>query len=201
MRMKGLAVIALCILSLAVSAQGVDNVNTVIIDYENPQKFKIANISVEGNKYTDERMIILMCGLSKGQTITIPGDETRMAIDRLWGQRLFSDIEIGIDQMEGTQISLKIVVKERPRLSKYSIKGLRKGETNSIRDEISLKKNQFITEDLINKTNREIEEYFFEKGYYGIKTTFLKESDPEKPNYEILRINVNRGIVFSFLLS
>ena len=191
--MKRLAIIAFTILTLGVSAQVTDNTNTVIIDYENPQKFEIANISVTGNNYTDERMVILMSGLSKGQTITIPGDETSSAIDRLWGQRLFSDIEIGIESMKGTKLNLNIVVKERPRLSKYSIKGLRKGETNNIRDEISLKKNQFITEDLINKTNREIEEYFYEKGYYGIKTKFSKEADPEKPNYEILRIDVNRG--------
>jgi outer membrane protein insertion porin family len=167
--------------------------NTIIIDYDNPQKYEIGDIKVTGNNFTDSKIIILMSGLSVGQTITIPGDETRTAIDRMWRQRLFSDIEIGILETIGTKLVLNITVVERPRLSKYSIKGLRKGETNSIRDEISLKKNQIITEDLINKTKREIESYFFEKGYYGIQTKFTKEADKTKPNLELLRIDITKG--------
>ncbi|PCJ65213.1 MAG: outer membrane protein assembly factor BamA [Bacteroidetes bacterium] len=190
--MKKIAVIALLICNL-VSLGQVDSINTIIIDYENPQKFEIGGLTISGNNFTDSKIILLMSGLSVGQTITIPGDETRIAIDRMWKQKLFSDIEIGISKTVGTKLHLNIVVVERPRLSKYSIKGLKKGETNNIRDEILLKKNQVISEDLINRTKREIDEYFFEKGYYGIKTTFTKEADSEKPNFEVLRINVSKG--------
>ena len=190
--MKRIAVILLVACGLMSYGQ-VDRINTVIIDYSNPQKFEIGGISVSGNTFTDSKIVILMSGLSVGQTITLPGDETRIAIDRMWRQSLFSDIEIGIEKTEGTQLFLNIDVKERPRLSKYSIKGLRKGETNNIRDEITLKKNQLITEDLINRTRREIENYFFDKGYYGVKTTFSKEEDKEKPNFEMLRIDIKRG--------
>ncbi|MDA8886047.1 outer membrane protein assembly factor BamA [Bacteroidia bacterium] len=191
--MKRIAVIAFLISSILSYGQLDDKINTVMLDYENPQKFEIGDISVSGNNFTDKNIIILMSGLSLGQTITVPGDETRVAIDRMWKQHLFSDIEVGIAKMVGTKMHLNIVVKERPRLSKYSIKGLRKGETNNVRDEISLKKNQLITEDLLNTTQREIKEYFFEKGYYGVKTTFNKSVDPEKPNFEILRIEIKRG--------
>lgn len=190
--MKRIAFIAMVLWSLTSVAQ-LDNLNTVILDYENPQKFEIGGIDVQGNKFTDKNIIVLMSGLSTGQSITVPGDETGLAIDKLWRQNLFSDIEIGISKTEGEKIFLTIVVKERPRLSKYSIKGLRKGETNNVRDEISLKKNQLITEDLVNSTRREIEEYFYEKGYYGVKTKFIKEVDKDKPNFEVLRIDINRG--------
>lgn len=169
-----------------------DGIN-VIIDYENPQTFEIGGIEVVGNEFTDANIIILMSGLSVGQKITIPGDETRVAIERMWKQQLFSNISIGIIRTEGTKIFLELVIKERPRLSKFSIKGLKKAETNNIRDEISLKKNQLITEDLQNSTKREIEAYFFEKGFYGIKTLFTVEPDPEKPNFEILKIDINKG--------
>ena len=131
--MKRIAVILLVACGLMSYGQ-VDRINTVIIDYSNPQKFEIGGISVSGNTFTDSKIVILMSGLSVGQTITLPGDETRIAIDRMWRQSLFSDIEIGIEKTEGTQLFLNIDVKERPRLSKYSIKGLRKGETNNIRD-------------------------------------------------------------------
>lgn len=191
--MRKLIFIALACCALTSSAQLLEGMSPIIIDYENPQKYKISEISVTGNNFTDQALIVLMSGLSVGQTITIPGDDTKLAIERMWKQRLFSDVEIRVAGVEGDELHIEIKIKERPRLSKYSLKGLRKGPTNSIRDEISLQKNQLITEDLINRTKREIEEYFYEKGYYGIKTTFTKEPDPKKLNFEILRIDVDRG--------
>ena len=190
--MKRIATILLVLLSIGSYAQ-LDNLNTVIMDYDNPKKYEISKISVLGNNYTDEKIIILMSGLTVGQSITIPGDETGLAIERLWKQNLFSDIEIRIEKVVGTSLDLNISVKERPRLSKYSIKGLRKGETNNVRDEISLQTNQLITEDLINATDREIREYFFEKGFYSIEAEFTREADPTKPNFEVLRIDISRG--------
>jgi outer membrane protein insertion porin family len=190
--MKRIATIILVLTSIGSYAQ-LDNINTVIIDYDDPQKYQIGNISVSGSNYTDEKIIILMSGLTVGQTITIPGDETGLAIERLWKNNLFSDIEIGIEKTVGTSLYLNIVVTERPRLSKYSIKGLRKGETNNVRDEITLETNQLITEDLINATEREIREYFYEKGYYSIETKFNRGIDAAKPNFEVLRIDIDRG--------
>ncbi len=190
--MKRLVLIVTMLCSL-VSWGQLDDINSIILDYDNPKKFEIGGINVIGNKFTAKNIVLLMSGLSVGQTITVPGDESGLAIERLWKQQLFSDIELRIARIEDKKIFLNIVVTERPRLSKYSIKGLRKSETNNVREEISLKKNQLITEDLINTTRREIEEYFYEKGFYGVKTTFTKETDAEKANYELLRINISRG--------
>lgn len=179
--------------SFASIAQVFDGGNGIIIDYDNPQRYELGGVDVTGNKFTDNKIIILMSGLSVGQKVTIPGDETRVAIERLWKTSQFSDVEISATKAIGTKVFLSINVKERPRLSKYSIKGLKKSETNTVRDEISLEKNQLITEDLVNATKREIEEYFFEKGFYGVKTSFKRETDPEKPNFDILRISIDKG--------
>lgn len=179
--------------SVCTFAQGLDPMSTVIIDYDNPKKYEIGDITVSGNEFTPTNVIILVTGLRAGQSVTVPGDDISQAIEKLWKQGRFSDIEVLITKTEGTKIFLTIVVVERPRLSKYSIKGLRKGETNSIRDEISLEKNQLITEDLINASSREIKAYFYEKGYYAVKTSFQREVDEEKPNYQVLRIDVDKG--------
>jgi len=191
--MRKIFFILMAVCSLMSYAQVADNMNTIIIDYDNPKKYEVGGIEVTGNDFTPSNIIILVSGLKAGQTITVPGDDISLAIEKLWRQGRFSDIEIGISKTVGTKIFLNIVVKERPRLSKYSIKGLRKGETNNIRDEITLEKNQLITEDLINTTRREIKAYFYEKGYYTVKTDFVQEADAEKPNYQVLRIDINKG--------
>lgn len=190
--MKKILVLVLLLQATWASAQIGDSPD-IFIDYENPKRYEIGGIDVKGNQYTDRSIILLMSGLSIGQNITIPGDETQTAIKRLWGQKLFSDIEIYITKVTSKKVFLAIHVSERPRLSKYSIRGLRKSETNNVREEISLRRNMIITEDLINTTRREIEDYFFEKGYYGVTIDFSQEADTAKPNYQVLRMDIRKG--------
>lgn len=190
---KILPAILLLFSSVFAQAQLFDSSNLMILDYESPTKYKLGGIEVLGNQFTDKNIIILMSGLTIGQTVVLPGDELRIATERLWKQGLFSDIEIRLAGVNGGKVWIDIVVAERARLSKFSIKGLRKGQTNDVRDAINLQRNQIITEDLINQTKREIEEFFYEKGYYNVKSEFTTEKDPDKPNFEILRINIDRG--------
>ena len=121
--MKRISLIAFILINICSYGQVLDNpLSSIVIDYENPQKFEIAQITVTGNNFTDANIIILMSGLQAGQVITLPGEETREALEKLWKQKLFSDIELGLSKVDGTKLSLVIAVKERPRLSKYSIK-------------------------------------------------------------------------------
>ena len=191
--MKRLILASTLLLALCTGFTQVVNNSTLILDYESPVKMKISSIELEGNNSTDPSILILMSGLRVGQVITVPGDELRTAVERLWQQQLFKDVEIQLKNVKDGKIDLVIKMVERPRLSRFSIKGLKKSETNDIRDEIDLQRNQVITEDLINQTRRSINEYFYEKGYYGIKTSFTKEEDKEKPNFEIIRIDVDKG--------
>jgi outer membrane protein insertion porin family len=191
-KIKNIAVFVGMLIFSTVKAQVFDSTR-IIIDFEKPITYTIASITISGNTYTPEGVILLTSGLKVGQKITIPGDDTKQAISRLWKRKLFSDIELSVEKVKDDRISLLIRVEERPALSKYSIKGLKKTETNNVRDEISLETNQLITEDLVNKTKAEIRDYFFEKGYYGVKINISRVQDPKKPNFQILRIEINRG--------
>ncbi|MFY0644038.1 MAG: outer membrane protein assembly factor BamA [Bacteroidia bacterium] len=192
--MKKLILLILTVCSLHASyGQDIDSTSILILDYEKPTKYELGGIAVYGNQFTDRNIIVIMSGLVIGQQIVVPGDELRIATEKLWSQGLFSDIEIKLAGVNGKKIFINIIVTERPRLSKYSIRGLKKGETNDIRDELDLRRNQLITEDLINQATRQIHAFFYDKGYYGVSTEFTKEADPEKPNFEILRIKINKG--------
>ncbi len=183
----------LAIGSMQSQAQDFDTSALVILDYEKPVKYELGGVAVYGNQFTDRNIVVIMSGLSIGQQIIIPGDELRIATEKLWNQGLFSDVEIRLAGVNGKKLFVNIVVVERPRLSKYSIKGLKKSETNDIRDVIALRKNQLITEDLLNQTRRQIREHFHEKGFYAVSSEFSKEDDPDKPNFEILRIKITKG--------
>lgn len=163
------------------------------LNYENPAKFVIGGISVTGTETFDKNILTLLSGLSLNQTITLPGDEIKVAMQKIWDQKLFSNVEIRCTGIDGNKIFLNIQVEERPRLSKYSIRGLKKSETKNLREEITLQKNQIITENLVNKTRKEIFDYFYEKGFYNTNVDITREEDPDMPNSLMLRINVNKG--------
>ncbi len=74
---------------------------------EQPKKYEIADIKVEGVKNYEDYVLIGLSGLSVGQTITVPGDEITGAIKRYWRHGLFSNVQITAEKIEGDKIWLK----------------------------------------------------------------------------------------------
>lgn len=162
-------------------------------NFVDPEEFVIKDIKVQGAKYVQEALVVIYSGLSINQTIRIPGDAISNALVNLWKQEYFADIQVGLQRLPGKKIVLTFYVTERPRLSKFSIKGLKTGESKNLREEITLKSNTIITQNLLNKTRQEIKEYYDKKGYFNAEAEFSREPDPEKPNFEIIRIKVTKG--------
>jgi outer membrane protein insertion porin family len=164
----------------------------VPMDYENPREYIIGGIEVSGCESTDRNLLVLSTNLRYFQKITIPGDELRDAAERILNSKLYSNVEFQLSGIRSDTIFLLIKVEERGKLLKYGIRGLGKQETKSVREEISLKKGEIITEGKINKTRKEIEKYFEEKGFYNVKVDIRREMD-DSVRAEILHIHVNKG--------
>ena len=181
------------VFSCGISPAQITDCSGLKMDYENPAKYIIGGITVTGTETFDRNLLTLYAGLYSGQKISIPGDDLRKAVDKIWKQKLFSNVEIKCTGISNDTIFLNINVAERPKLSKYSIRGLKKNATKNLREELSLKSEQIITENLVNKTQTEIKKYFEEKGYYNVDIKIFKEYDTLKPNYQILRIFIDKG--------
>lgn len=76
--------------ALTTAAQDVNNTDEtekpVILYSGTPKKYEIADIKVEGAQNYEDYVIVGLSGLSKGQTITVPGDEITQACKRYWRQ-------------------------------------------------------------------------------------------------------------------
>jgi outer membrane protein insertion porin family len=174
-------------------AQLNDSTGCVNLNYLSPNKYEIGGIEVTGTQYMDKNVLVLISGLSRGQIISVPGEELRKAVEVLWTQELFSDVKIFCTGLSENKIYLTIQLTERPRLSKYSIRGLRKSDTKNIKEELDLMADQIITENLTTKTSNEIKSYFYKKGYYNTQVNIKTDADPDKPGKEIMRIVVDKG--------
>ena len=77
---------------------------------QKPEVYRILGISVEGQRSADPNAIIANTGLKVGDELTIPGHQTRDAIERLYTLRLFDNIEILIDNRTAEGVYLLIRV-------------------------------------------------------------------------------------------
>lgn len=130
-----------------------------------PGTYKILSIATEGNQFYDSRTIIANSGLKEGQEITIPSDDTRDAIMRLWNLDLFSDIQIIVDKKIGRDIYLIIKVKELPRLDNIKFSGNDEFSDKDLNEKIPLVKGQVITPQTVKDIEFNIQKMYIEEGY------------------------------------
>lgn len=163
------------------------------IDYARPQKYEIGGIVVDGAKYVDASMLSMIAGLRVGETISIPGDEISNGIRKIWEQGLFEDVAINATDIVGGKVFLQIVIKERPRVSKFSFKGIKKSEADDIRNKINLSRGDIATDHLLTKTTRIIENFYYEKGYRNVDIDIQQVADTARDNYIDMVINIDKG--------
>lgn len=163
------------------------------IDYSRPKDYEIAGLTVEGTKYVDQTVLGMLSGLRVGETIKVPGDAISDAIRKIWEQGMFDDVAINATNIIGDKIFLQIVVQERPRVSKFSFEGIKKSEADDIREKINLSHGDIATDHLETKTQRIIEDYFFDKGFLNVDVDIQEVADTTRENYVDLKINIDKG--------
>ncbi len=160
-------------------------------DYSNPKEYVIGGIQVTGIQHLDQSVIVHLSGLQVGDTISVPGEKITNAIEKLWEQGLFSDVKIAADRIVGDQIFLNLILKERPRLSKFTFNGVKKGQADDLRENLDLVKGAQVTENLLLNIRSGVKRYFVDKGFRKVEVDIVQEPDTTMPNNVILYINVD----------
>jgi outer membrane protein insertion porin family len=164
------------------------------INYSLPRKYTIGGITVTGVMYLNSSVLISLSGLQVGNKIDIPGERIRSAMDKLWQQGLFEDVKIMATSVQDDQIFLEIRLTERPRLSKFTFSGIRKGEGDDLKDKLKISKGDVVTDNLLNRTKNTISKHYVDKGYFDVKVTIRQIRDTMLINNVALDINVQKGM-------
>ena len=165
-----------------------------IVDYENAKDYEIGGVKVTGLQYRDAKAITAVSGLRVGKKIKIPGQEIPTAIKQLIRLQLFSDIEILLEKTIGDVAFLEIKLVERPTLTKYSYRGVKKSKHNDLNDilENVIIKGGIVTEDTKQLARKKILDYYFEKGFQDASVNVVELPDTSKNNAVQLRFDVDR---------
>ncbi len=164
------------------------------IDWAKPKEYTVAIIEVESTE-TDKNVIRLLSGISSGDKIQIPGDKISEAIKNLWKQGLFEDVQIYLTKTIGDQAFLKIVVVEKPKLSKFSFRGkVKKNDADEIRGKIRLVREKVVTDYTLGYIKNIVKDFYVNKGFYHTTVDITTEVDKSaKTPHVIVYINVNKG--------
>lgn len=148
-----------------------------LVDYTKPADYVIGGITVYGTQNFDHNVIIMLSGLAVGDMISIPGEQISKAIDNIWKQGLFENIKISASNIINNTIFLDIYVSERPRLSKFSFKGIRKSEADNIRDEINITRGDPVNKNMLFRIKDKSQQYFIDKGFLNTQVDIKQSSD------------------------
>jgi outer membrane protein insertion porin family len=183
--------IFLIFLGIPVIAQ---NDTLELIDYSEVKEYEIGGVTVTGATTRDDQAIASLSGLRVGKKIQIPGQDISTAIKSLWKVKLFTDIEILLEKTVGDVVFLEIKLKERPTLSRYSFKGVKKSKHDELNDILKtvLTKGGIVTEDIKQLAKIKLKEHFLEKGYLDAAINIEELSDDEKENAIRLIFDIDR---------
>ncbi|MDR1172109.1 MAG: outer membrane protein assembly factor BamA, partial [Bacteroidales bacterium] len=163
-----------------------------VMDYSNAQEYVVGGVRVTGVKILDANVLVSMSGLDIGRKITVPGDDITRVVEKFWEQGLFSDVKVIAEKIEGSVIFIEIVLHERPRLSKFTIEGIRKGEVKDLTEKINLKSGQQVTENVLNNIKTIVTKHYREKGFYNVTTDFIQKNDTTLGNRVSLKVLINK---------
>lgn len=163
------------------------------VDFSKSAELEIQEIKVEGTKYLDERILITLSALRVGDKIKVPGESISKAIKNLWKQRLFTFVSIKITKQEKDKVWLLIKVEERPRISRYTIKGVKSGDLEEVRKKIDLRAGSILTESVKAQAANALKTYFIDKGYLNTTVEVTEKRDSLIPNSVKVELWVDKG--------
>ena len=185
----------ICLLVALVSVVPAIAQSKVEVDYNNPKKYIVGGVDVEGNEHFAPSQILQITGLQKGMEVTVPSEELSGIVNRLWSQRFFDDVAIVIDSLAPTRDTafFKIRIIERPRVSKWTFAGVKSGEQKELQERLNLRRGGEFSEYVAKTSSDIIKRYYKEMGFYNVDVTVNTKQDSIIRSAIRVQFAVDRG--------
>lgn len=159
-----------------------------------PRLYYIRKVNIHGIRFRDKDLLLSTSGLIPGDSLYLPSTFISDAITRLWGQRYFSDVEIGAN-IEGDSIDLEVFLQERPRVRSWNFEGDRisRSKQKDLTDELKLKAGTELSDYVIDKNEKLIKKHFIAKGFRNVDVTTRIENDSIRQNMVNVTFRIDRN--------
>ena len=192
MKLKYLILLAILVTTAIPLGAQITIGDDIGVDYANPKEYEIGGITFSGVRYLDQNVLMMLSGLTVGDRIKVPGEEITNSVRKLWDQGFFEDIQIYVTGIYAGKVFLQIALKERPRMSRFSINGVKKSDVDNIREKIRLTAGDYVTDNLVMKTENIITKYYTDKGFLNAEVKSRIVKDTGSGNQVTLVFDINR---------
>jgi outer membrane protein insertion porin family len=197
MNMKSFLTTFSLLLLVCLNAQTPSDGNKPLISYAAPREFTLVKVNVLGTELVDPNVVVLLSGLPVQDKIMIPGDKTAEAIDNLWREGLFDDVQLLVNKVEGDYIWLDIVVVEKPRINTFSFKNSitkpNKNQADDLREKLDISRGMVLTDYRLRSISEIVNEHYRADGYLNCQTEVVVNRDTAFQGYVNLDIRINKG--------
>ena len=184
-------------LSYVTHAQDPTSIDPALLEWQNqtrPKEYTITAIRTSGIQFLDTAIVLSIAGLQVGDKVVHPGgDNFSRAVQNLWRQRLFSNIQIFVTRVTGDNIEIEIAVTERPRLGNFYFKNIKKTEAEELQQKIQLAKQTIISENTRRNAVEVIENYYKEKSFANVRVEVIEARDTTFVNSNSLTFVIHKG--------
>jgi len=183
------------ILALSCPLWAQQSVDDVVVDYNNPKKYTVGGVKVEGNQHISPDQILQIASLREGMEVTVPSEEISNVVNRLWMQRFFEDVAVVIDSITPTRDTayFKISIIERPRVSRWTFSGVRSGEEKELLERLNFRRGGEFSEYIAKTSTDIIKRYYKEKGFSNVEVDVRTKRDTVIKSAIRVQFDVNKG--------
>lgn len=196
---RQLLILLLCCLSYSAWSQvpvtGVDPELENLFTQSPSREYIIDSVTVTGNQYFDNNLLLSVAGLQKGTRVNIPGgDQFSRAINQLWSQNYFSNVAIYVTGLRQPNfLTIEIEVTERPRLQRFTFSGVRKSDHEELSTKTGLVAGRIVTENNKQLASEAIKNHYKEKGFNNVQVEVVEKPSATVPNALDLEFQIARG--------
>lgn len=157
--------------------------------------YTLKDIVVDGVKKYTPAQILRFTGLSKGESVDIPGQKISNAIKKLWDTQSFSEVEVYVQSIEGETVVLRFHLQDLKELGevKFTGKGIGKSKNEKLAKDNNLKPGTKITQNLVSSLKTNIPKEYVKKGFADAKITIQDKVNANDPSLVDWTINVEKG--------
>lgn len=179
--------------SVSISAQVTPNQETTTQNQQS--SYILKDIVVDGVKKYSPAQILRFTGLSKGETVDVPGQKISNAIKKLWETDSFSEVEVYVEDIDGQSVVLKFHLQDLMELGevKFTGKGIGKSKSEKLAKDNNLKPGTKITNNLISTLSNKIPDEYRKKGFADAKITIKDKVNANDANLLDWTVEVDKG--------
>jgi len=174
-----LALLFLPVLTAPLAAQEPDPIQEILVD----------SIVVRGNQRLQPDEIVTFSGIQIFQTLNYRG--VQRAITSLYQTGQFDDVRIEAQEVDALNI-VTIVVRERPTLGRWSLRGVEKLELSDVRKKVAVLEGRPVDRVAIARSAAGIDSLYQRKGYYAVQVE-VEETRSDSANAVDIAFVVNEG--------